>query len=143
MTREKSPASKASITQIIVLAKMTAAKTTTVKIMVCCRFGHTTRRNSSQTCRRNFPAFEKKPNSSLPLPADMGPLDRFGQKKKDHQVFAIGDFGWFFAGPEGFEPPTRGFGVRCSASWSYGPRSPIRTAEVFYLIASPCARCAP
>jgi hypothetical protein len=25
------------------------------------------------------------------------------------------------AGVEGLEPPTRGFGVRCSANWSYTP----------------------
>jgi hypothetical protein len=25
------------------------------------------------------------------------------------------------AGQEGFEPPTRGFGVRCSTNWSYWP----------------------
>ena len=25
------------------------------------------------------------------------------------------------AGQEGFEPPTRGFGDRCSANWSYWP----------------------
>src|SRR5690606_38395530 len=82
MTREKSPASKASITQIIVLANRTAANTTTVKIMVCCRFGHTTRRNSSQTCRRNLPAFEKKANSSLPLPTGQGPIGQFRTKKE-------------------------------------------------------------
>ena len=27
----------------------------------------------------------------------------------------------FLAGPEGFEPPAGGFGVRCSTYWSYGP----------------------
>lgn len=25
------------------------------------------------------------------------------------------------AGPEGLEPSTLGFGVRCSTNWSYGP----------------------
>ncbi len=35
------------------------------------------------------------------------------------------------AGAEGFEPPTIGFGDRCSTNWNYAPAMPADYTEAF------------
>ena len=79
---------------------MTRMSTTVVDAMVSFLVGHTTFLSSICTSFRNCTTFSNIYRSFL------------SELKK-------------MAGQEGFEPPSPGFGIRCSSRWSYWPNLPL------------------
>src|SRR4029453_6423947 len=85
----------------------TAASTTTVDARVSLREGNVTLRNSDRTSRRACTAF-----SYVSFTITSSRLEI---------QLAIGNNPTTETGQEGFEPPSPGFGVRCSNRSSYWP----------------------
>src|SRR6185503_14060754 len=91
----------------------TAASTTTVDANVSLREGNVTLRSSDRTSRRACTAFSYV---SLTIPSSH--LER---------QLMMNDGSTKETGQEGFEPPSPGFGVRCSNRSSYWPVSLLST----------------
>src|SRR6266498_1169367 len=77
------------------------------------------------------------PTFSMTLPLLVRRRDR--RCRRSRPVFALLRLCFRLAGQEGFEPPTRGFGDRCSSRWSYWPILPSVKPH-FVSLCSACLR---